>query len=52
MAGAVADHGDVNERLMMARVALVIAHQASCLDQPAEGAFHDPAFGQYDEALG
>lgn len=52
MASAVADHGEIDEGLVVAWIALMIAHQSARLDQPAEGALNDPAPGQQDEALG
>ena len=51
MTGAVADHGDINEGLVMAWVALMIAHQTPGFDKPAKGALHHPAPGQHHEAL-
>ncbi len=47
-----ADHSEVNESLVVAGVAFMIAHQTARFDQPAESALHHPALGQYMEALG
>lgn len=52
MASAVADHGDIDESFVMAGVALVIAHEAACFEQPAESALYDPSLGQQNKAFG
>ena len=52
MACAVADHGDIDERFVMAWVSLMIAHEAACFDQPAESALYDPSLGQHHKAFG
>ena len=43
------DHSNVNQRLSVFGVSFVISGEASPAGDPTEGAFDDPAFGEYDE---
>ena len=46
-----ADHGEADEGNGGSGVALKVARQAAVVTDPGEGSFHDPAFGQDDEAM-
>lgn len=51
-AGAVTDHRQIDEGLMVTGIALVVADQTAAFDQPAEGALFDPAPRQQDKTAG
>jgi hypothetical protein len=45
------DHGEAEEGGDGTGVALEVSRQATIATDPGEGSFHDPAFGQDDEAM-
>lgn len=45
-----ADHGELHEDDGDAGLSLVVAREAPVAADPGEGAFHNPALGQHDEA--
>ena len=46
-----ADHGEADESLDAARVALEVARQPPVMADPGQGALDDPALGQHDELV-
>lgn len=44
------NHGNIDPRLGVFGLGFVVPHQAAMFHEPTEGAFHDPALGQHDEA--